>query len=173
MRFYPHERLALLVDGPNLWGASKAMGLEIDFGKMREFFADKSALVSATYFGVLPDSEDFNPVRRLADWLDFNGWQAVTRPKAPDVDLAVCAMEVSERIDHFVLVTGDSDFVALVEALQRRACTVTVLSTLSAHGAGYSCSDDLRRAADQFLDLNDFRTALGRPARATKELVTA
>lgn len=173
MRFYPHERLALLVDGPNLWGATKALGLDVDFGRMREFFANKATLVSATYFGLIPDSDEFTPIRRLADWLDFHGWQAIVRPKDPDVDLAVCAMEISGRIDHFVLATGDSDFVMLVEALQRRACTVTVLSTIAAHGQGYSCADDLRRAADQFLDLNDLRAAFGRPSKAAKELATA
>lgn len=170
MIFYPHQKVALLVDGPNLFGAGRALGLEPDYAKLRGYFANQCMLVSATYFGKVPDEDEYSPVRRLADWMDFNRWQTAIWPKDPDVWLAVAAMEMAPRLDHIILVTGDSDFVPLVEALQRQACTVTVVSTINAHGQGFSCADSLRRAADQFLDLHDLREAIGRPS---KELASA
>lgn len=172
MRFYAHERIALLVDGPNCWNTAKNIGLEIDWGKLEAFFGRQSTLVSSVYFTCLPTvhSDGFQPIKPLIDWLDFNNWQVVSREKDTDVDLAVVAMELANGcIDHFVIASGDSDFVILVEALQRRGKRVTILSSLKGGGV----SEDLRRSADNFLDLESLRDTIARPARTPKEAVGA
>lgn len=168
MRFYPHEKLALVVDGQHTWNTAKTLKLEIDWGKVVEHFARQATLTSTRYFTRLPESPDFNPVRPLVDWLEFNGWQVVTEEGDISVNLSVDVMEMAIGIDHFILVTGDALFVPLVEALKRKGRRVTILGSL--HAGRDSTEDALRRAADGFLDLHELRVAF---ARTTKEAVPA
>jgi uncharacterized LabA/DUF88 family protein len=173
MRFYAHERLALMVDGPNLRNAVRALGFDVDFAKLQGFIARQGTLVSSCYFTQLKEGEDFNPVRPLVDWLDYNDWQVVTRERETAVDLAVHALEMSAHLDHLILASGNSDFVALVEAVQRRACRVSILSTTKAGATGGGCADELRRSTDHFIELADLRDLIARPARAPKEALQA
>lgn len=169
MHFNTHEKTAVLIDGPNLWSAAQGMRLDIDWGRLQHFFRSQTMLASCIYFTPsMTDQEDgFQPLRKLLDWLAYNSWQVVAREKDTDVDLAVMAMELAEHVDHFIIGSGDSDFVKLVEALQRRGCRVTVMSALT----GGTLSDDLRRAADDFLDLEAIRAEIQRDPR--KLAVTA
>jgi uncharacterized LabA/DUF88 family protein len=86
-----------------------------------------------------------------------------------DIELAVDAMELAEHIDHMVLFSGDGDFSALVEAMQRRGVRVTVVSTISTQPP--MVADELRRQADIFLDIVELQPKIGRdPAeRAARE----
>src|SRR5262249_35242620 len=77
-----------------------------------------------------------------------------------DVELTVDAMELAEQIDQMVLFSGDGDFRALIEAMQRRGVRVTVVSTISTQPP--MIADELRRQADVFLDLLEFRSKFGR-----------
>lgn len=163
MRFSPHEKVALLVDGPNLWGAAKGLGFDIDYAKLYGLFNDQATLTSACYFTRMDETDDFNPLRPLVDWLDFNGWQVFTRTKDTDVDLAVTAMELAKGVDHIIIASGDSDFISLVEALQRIPKRVTILSTIKTSPP--HCAEDLRRGAFQFLDLENLRRSIARADR--------
>lgn len=163
MRFYGHERLALLVDGPNTWHAGKALGFEIDYGKLQDLFARQGTLVASRYFTRMADTEDFNPVHPLVQWLGFNGWAVTTRDKDTDVDLAIFAMELLDHVDHLILASGDGDYCALVDAYQRRGRRVSIVSTVDSRPM--HCSDDLRCGADQFMELSTLRSVIERPAR--------
>jgi uncharacterized LabA/DUF88 family protein len=77
-----------------------------------------------------------------------------------NIELAVDAMEAAEHIDHMVLFSGDGDFSALVEAMQRRGVRVTVVSTISTHPP--MIADQLRRQADVFLDIIELQPKIGR-----------
>lgn len=171
MRFYANERLALLVDGPNLHFSARAIGLEVDWGLLQGFFSGQAMLVSSIYLTPLPQEHDdgFQPIRRMVDWLEYNGWRVVTRNKDTDVALAVMAMELIGKIDHFIIASGDSDFALLADALQRQGCRVTILSAL----ASGQVSDELRRASTDFLDLETLRAHISRAPRAMKEAVSA
>jgi NYN domain len=63
----------------------------------------------------------------------------------------VDAMRLADALDHVVLFTGDGDFRALVAALQLKGKRVSVISTLQTTPA--MVADELRRQADQFIDL--------------------
>jgi uncharacterized LabA/DUF88 family protein len=80
-----------------------------------------------------------------------------------DVELCVDAMELAPHVDHVVLFSGDGDFKPLVEALQRKGVRVSVCSTIRSQPP--MISDDLRRQADNFIDLEDLREVVGRPPR--------
>ena len=79
------------------------------------------------------------------------------------IELAVDAMEVAPRVDHIVLFSGDGDFVPLVASLQRQGVRVSVVSTLRSPSP--MISDELRRQADNFIDLKVLHDVIGRPLR--------
>lgn len=77
-----------------------------------------------------------------------------------NIELTVDAMELAEHIDEMVLFSGDGDFRSLVEAVQRRGVRVTVVSTIACQPA--MIADELRRQADDFLDLRHLESRIGR-----------
>jgi uncharacterized LabA/DUF88 family protein len=69
-----------------------------------------------------------------------------------DMELAVDAMELCPgHIDNAFLFSGDGDFRCLLEALQRKGIWCGVVSTILTNPP--MCADELRRQADQFIDL--------------------
>ena len=180
MTFYPTDRLALFIDGANLYSAAKNLGFDIDYRKLLEEFRKRSVLVRAYYYTALVENEEYSPIRPLVDWLDYNGYRLVTKPAREytdgsgrkrfrgdmDVEIAVDMLEMAEHADHMVLFSGDGDFRKLVEAVQRRGSRVTVVSTVKSQPP--MVSDDLRRQADNFVDLADLADMIGRPARLPK-----
>ena len=177
MTFYPTDRLALFIDGANLYSAAKGLGFDIDYRKLLEEFRKRGVLVRAYYYTALVENEEYSPIRPLVDWLDYNGYRLVTKPAREytdgsgrkrfrgdmDVEIAVDMLEMAEHADHMVLFSGDGDFRKLVEAVQRRGSRVTVVSTVKSQPP--MVSDDLRRQADNFVDLADLSDIIGRPSR--------
>jgi len=82
-----------------------------------------------------------------------------------DVEIAVDMLEMAEHADHLLLFSGDGDFRVLVEAVQRKGARVTVVSTVKSQPP--MASDDLRRQADNFIDLSDLADMIGRPSRSS------
>ncbi len=79
MAFYKDERLALFIDGANLYSAARAVGLEIDFRKLLKEFQNRGRLIRANYYTALVENDDYSPIRPLVDWLDYNGFSMVTK----------------------------------------------------------------------------------------------
>jgi len=174
MHFYPAERIALLVDGANLYATSKALGFDIDFRRLLVLFGQKGHIVRALYYTAVIEDQEFSSIRPLIDWLDYNGYTVVTKPTKEftdslgrrkikgnmDIELTVDAMRLAETDDHIVLFSGDGDFRSLVAALQEKGCRVTVVSTLQTQPP--MVADELRRQADQFIDLVDLQVYIQR-----------
>lgn len=177
MKFYPTERVALFIDGANLYSAARGLMVDIDYKKLLEFFQQRCNLIRAFYYTALLDDQEYSPIRPLVDWLDYNGYTMVTKPAKEftdatgrrkikgnvDIELAVDMMEMAERIDHAVLFSGDGDFRSLIEAIQRKGVRVTVISTMRSPTP--MVADELRRQADTFVDLVDLGPAISRPTR--------
>ena len=177
MTFYPTDRLALFIDGANLYSAAKSLGFDIDYKKLLDEFRKRGVLIRAYYYTALVEDQEYSPIRPLVDWLDYNGFTMVTKSAREytdregrkrfrgdmDLEIAVDVMELSPRCDHIVLFSGDGDFRCLVEAVQRKGVRVTVVSTVKSQPP--MASDDLRRQADSFVDLADLVDIIGRPAR--------
>jgi len=184
MHFYQTERVALFIDGANLYATAKAIGFDIDYKKLLALFRARSQLVRALYYTALAEDQEYSSIRPLVDWLDYNGFTMVTKPTKEfvdslgrrkikgnmDIELTVDAMRLSEQLDHIVLFTGDGDFRALVAALQLKGKRVSVISTLQTQPA--MVADELRRQADQFIDLADLEQFIGREntARQAREI---
>lgn len=178
MHFYQGERIALFIDGANLYATSKSLGFDVDYKRLLALFRQKGHLVRALYYTALSEDQEYSSIRPLIDWLDYNGFTMVTKPTKEftdssgrrkvkgnmDIELAVDAMRLAESLDHIVLFSGDGDFRGLVAALQQRGKRVSVVSTLQTQPA--MVADELRRQADQFIDLADLEQTIGRDASA-------
>src|SRR5580765_6550744 len=79
MHFYPNERLALFIDGANLYATAKALGFDIDYKRLLALFRTKGQLVRALYYTALAEDQEYSSIRPLVDWLDYNGCTMVTR----------------------------------------------------------------------------------------------
>jgi uncharacterized LabA/DUF88 family protein len=166
--------IALFIDGANLYATAKALGFDIDYRRLLKEFQSRGELLRAFYYTAVIEDQEFTSIRPLIDWLDYNGYTVVTKATKEfidasgrrklkgnmDIELAVDAMELSERIDQMVLFSGDGDFRPLVEAVQRRGVRVTVISTISSQPP--MIADELRRQADVFIDLVELRAKLAR-----------
>lgn len=175
--FYRDERLALFIDGSNLYAAAKALAFDIDYKLLRQEFMRRGKLLRAFYYTALLESEDYSPIRPLVDWLQYNGFSMVTKPAKEfidsmgrrkvkgnmDIELAVDAIELAPYVDHIVLFSGDGDFRPLVDALQRRGVRVSVVSTIRSQPP--MIADELRRQADNFIELDELKDVIGRPPR--------
>lgn len=165
MTFHPTERIALFIDGANLYSAARALGVDLDFKALLESFRSEAVLVRAYYYTAVVEGEEFSAVRPLVDWLGYNGFSTITKPAKRftdnqghsrikgnmDIEIAVDMLELSPRLDHVVLFSGDGDFRRLVQAVQAKGVRVTVVSTVKSQPP--MIADDLRRQADAYIDL--------------------
>lgn len=172
-----NEKVALFVDGPEFYSTARSLQFDIDYKALKGWAAELGSLVRAHYFTLIDEENDHNPIVKMTDWLDYNGWSVVTRSAVVNiaadgkrqvkgnmqVELAVAAIDLSPHVDHIIVGTGNRAFVPLVESLQRRGSRVSVLSTIKATPA--PASDELRRQADQFIDLADLKDVISRPVR--------
>lgn len=181
MHFYPQERVGVFIDGANLYATSRALAFDIDYRRLLEYFREEAHLVRALYYTALADDQEYSSIRPLVDWLGYNGYSMVTKPTKEftdasgrrkikgnmDIELTVDAMRLSSNLDHIVLVTGDGDFRYLVAALQETGRRVSVVSTMESQPP--MIADELRRQADQFVEIADLIPKIGRrdatPAR--------
>ena len=172
---FPHkEKLALFIDGANLYATAKSLGFDIDYKRLLREFQSRGDLLRAFYYTAVIEDQEFSSIRPLIDWLDYNGYTVVTKAAkeytdasgrrrvkgSMDIELAVDAMELARHIDQMILFSGDGDFRSLVEAVQRRGVRVTVISTIASQPP--MIADELRRQADVFTDLVELQSKLGR-----------
>ncbi len=172
---YEEEKIAIFIDGANLYGAAKALSLDIDYRKLKQEFARLARLVRVYYYTAIMDEAEYSPVRPLVDWLDYNGYTLVTKQireytdiltgrkkykGSMDIDLAVDAMSISDAVDHIIIFSGDGDYKRLTEALQKKGCRVSIISTIVTQPP--MVADELRRQADTFIELNDLRPYIER-----------
>jgi len=172
--FDSREKIALFIDGANLYATSRSLGFDIDYRKLLTFFQKKGYLLRANYYTAVIEDQEYSSIRPLIDWLDYNGYKVVTKPAKEftdatgrrkikgnmDIELAIDALELKKHVDHYVIFSGDGDFRSLVEALQRHGRKVTVISTMVSQPP--MIADDLRRQADHFVDLMTLRGEIGR-----------
>jgi uncharacterized LabA/DUF88 family protein len=168
------NKIALFIDGANLYATAKTLGFDIDYKRLLKEFQSHGTLLRAFYYTAVIEDQEFSSIRPLIDWLDYNGFRVVTKATKEfidasgrrkvkgnmDIELAVDAMELAEHVDQMVLFSGDGDFRSLVEAVQRRGVHVTVVSSISSQPP--MIADELRRQADVFIDLLELKSKIGR-----------
>src|SRR5881398_1560589 len=168
------NKIALFIDGANLYATAKTLGFDIDYKRLLKEFQSRGTLVRAFYYTAIIEDQEYSSIRPLIDWLDYNGYTVVTKATKEfidasgrrkvkgnmDIELAVDAMELAGQVDQIVLFSGDGNLCRLVEAVQRRGVHVMVVSTISSQPP--MIADRLRRQADVFTDLAQLRSKVCR-----------
>jgi len=126
MHFYPNERLALFIDGANLYATAKALGFDIDYKRLLALFRTKGQLVRALYYTALAEDQEYSSIRPLVDWLDYNGYTMVTKPTKEftdalgrrkikgnmDIEICVDMMNMAEHVDYYVSLNSPWTYLA-------------------------------------------------------------
>ena len=176
------EKMALFIDGANLYAAARALGFDIDYKRLLEVFQERGQLVRALYYTALVEDQEYSPIRPLVDWLDYNGFTMVTKPTKEftdsigrrkikgdmDIELAIDMLEMAPHLDHVILFSGDGDFRKLVEVVQRKGVKVSVVSTVKSSPP--MVADELRRQADQFVELQELASEISRAHQPGEEI---
>lgn len=170
------DRFAVFIDGANFHATTKALGFEVDYERFLALLKEQARLVRAYYYTALPDDSDFAPIRKLADWLDYNGYTMITKQVREftdnetgrkrikgnmDMELALDMLKLAPHLDHIILVSGDGDFCRLVEEVQNLGIRVTVISSVKTRPP--LMADILRRQTDDFVDVADLKPDISRP----------
>jgi uncharacterized LabA/DUF88 family protein len=176
---HPEEKVSIFIDGANLYAAARGIQVDLDYKRLLVELRRRARLIRAYYYTAIVEDQEVSPIRPLIDWLDYNGYSVVTKPAREytdamgrrrfkgnmDIEIAVDMMQAAAYVDHAILFSGDGDFVSLVEALQRKGVRVSVVSTVKSQPP--MIADDLRRAADHYVELSELAGLIGRPPRAS------
>ena len=151
-------RLGVFVDVPNIMYAAERRGVAIDWGRLLEYVSRDREMVRASAYAPISD----DPTQRLSEQhfvqpFVGRGYRIVTKPlkrfadgsvKANfDVELAIDILTMSDRLDVVSLVSGDGDFLRLVELVASRGVRVEVVAFPESTAA------ELRAVADNYIDL--------------------
>lgn len=159
-------RAALFIDGESLNEATKGLGNNVDFRKLRNVFDGRTRLLRAHYYALVPPRE-FVSIKPLLDWLSFNGYSVTEKSMKERVgrdghvrmtgsiaiELTIDVLQAAPYVDTIVLVAGDSRYRPLVSEIQMQGVRVIALSTRAVKPA--VISDDLLRQVDEFVELAD------------------
>ncbi|MCR9269899.1 MAG: NYN domain-containing protein [Hyphomonadaceae bacterium] len=181
MAFYKDEKLALFIDGTNLYAAARGLGLEIDFRKLIQEFRKRGRLLRANYYTTIAETDEHNPVRPLVDWLSYNGFNTIVKNAreytdrdgrrrfrgSMDIEMATDMLELAPSLDHLVLFSGNGDFRRAVEAVKAKGVRVTVISSVKSQPQ--VIADELRREADAFIDLDEMAELIARPRKEDEQ----
>lgn len=169
---------AILIDGSNVYASMRALNFSIDYKKLVDFFDVDTNVEYLYYFTAIREGQEYDNLRPMLDYLEYNSWSVVTKPTKEwvdevtgrrnikgnmDIEMCQVANELAglDKIDDLVLFTGDGDFRFMVESLQRwKGISVTVVSTVQSRPS--MCADELRRQANLFIDLHDIRHIIER-----------
>ncbi len=150
------HNVGVFVDVSNLFYSAKSAGVEVNYCRLLDAaVAGRDLIRACAYTGVDPDNPN---QRKFIDFLRANGYKVVSkdihkyeggRIKANlDIEIAVDILLLSENLDVVVLVSGDGDFVRLLEAVQAKGVRCEIISF------GISTSNELIEAADLFTEIS-------------------
>ena len=180
---YEDEKTVAFFDGPNFYAACREANFEVDYKKLLKMLQESSRFIRAYYYTAMPeDPEVYSPIRPLADFLSYNGYTMVTknfktmtdqegriRHKGNmDVEIAVDMLQLSDKVDHIILFSGDGDFRHLVEAVQKKGVRVTIVSYIGETNHPM-IADELRRQADDYVDISELKNLISREPREPRE----
>ena len=113
----PSRKIALFIDGANLYATAKSLGFDIDYKRLLREFQSRGNLLRAFYYTAVIEDQEYSSIRPLIDWLDYNGYTVVTKATKEfvdqtgrrkvkgnmDIELAVDAMELPAYRSHGVV----------------------------------------------------------------------
>jgi uncharacterized LabA/DUF88 family protein len=172
----PNDRVAIFIDGENIHYSAKHLNMRLDYLKLCRKLADGRRLLRSYFYTAVSNQSEGKI--DFINFLKLNGFTVVTKEiksfndmegssrnvrGALDMEMAIEAMELSDRLDTVILCTGDGDFKALVVALGRRGIHVEICALRE------MTSTELIATADAYTDLaalKDDIALAGAPAPA-------
>lgn len=170
---HKEQRVGVFVDGSNMYHSSKSLyQTHVNFGKILEQAVAGRRLVRAMAYVIRSSTPD---EQAFFDALEKQGFEVKSKDLQVfasgakkgdwDVGLAIDSIKLADRLDTIVLVSGDGDFVTLVEYLQMtKGCRVEVMAF------GESASMRLKDVADEFVDLSEDRKTFLLPLRPFRRI---
>lgn len=154
---HPNQRVAIFIDTQNLYHSAKNLyKAKVNFAQVIEAALGDRQLIRAISYVVNTESGEELP---FFDALEKVGIEIKTKDlqifyggakKADwDVGMAIDAIKHSQKVDAIILVTGDGDFIPLVEYVKSQGCQVEGITF------GRSASSRFREVVDDFIDLDD------------------
>lgn len=179
----PDDKTAIFIDGANLYKTARNLGFDIDYKRLLQKSREECRLVRASYYTAVQEErdQDYSPLRPLIDWLDYNGYQMVTKAAreytdstgkkryrgSVDVELAVDMVLAAQHLDCIVLFTGNGDFRHAIAKAQEQGCRVVCVSTIKTQPP--MISDEIRRQADMFIDLTALEGGIARKGQPRRD----
>lgn len=152
-------RVAIFIDGSNLFYAALQLGIEIDYTKLLHRLTDGSRLLRAFFYTGVDRTNEKQQGFLL--WMRRNGYRVISKELVQlpdgskkanlDVEIAVDMMALAGAYDTAILVSGDGDLAYAVDAASYRGVRVEVVSLRS------MTSDHLINVADRYIDLESIR----------------
>jgi uncharacterized LabA/DUF88 family protein len=149
-------KIAIFIDGNNLFHAARAVGVEIDYAKLLNFLRGKSDLLRAFFYTGVDEKAERQQGFLL--WMRRNGYRVVekelktyadgTKKANLDVEIAVDMLSLADKYDTAVLVSGDEDFAYAINAVAYKGVRVELA------GFRTNTSPRLIDVADQFIELD-------------------
>jgi uncharacterized LabA/DUF88 family protein len=159
------QRVGIFIDVQNMFYAAKHLyNSKLNFGKLMDYVARERPLVRAiTYIVQTPEIDQSNFLAMLrSNGYEIRSKDLKLRPDGSakgdwDMGLALDALAMSERLDVVAIVSGDGDFVDLVNFLKARGVRVEVYSF------AYSTAEELRGAATEYFQMGSEMVINPRP----------
>jgi len=149
------QRVTVLIDVQNLYHSAKNLyQAKVNFGQILKAAVSKRNLIRAFAYVVRTKSGEERPFFEALTKLgietrvkDLKEYYGGLKKADWDVGIVIDAIRITPNVDALVLVSGDGDFVALVEYLKNQGKKMEILAF------GQSCSSKLREVVDEFIDL--------------------
>ncbi|HLC64118.1 MAG: hypothetical protein A2896_02975 [Candidatus Nealsonbacteria bacterium RIFCSPLOWO2_01_FULL_43_32] len=154
---HKEQRVAVLIDVQNMYHSAKNLyGKKVNFAEILKAAVSERKLIRAFAYVVRTKTGEEKPFfealsklgleTRVRDLQEFYGGMK----KADwDVGITIDAVKTASGVDVIVLVSGDGDFIQLVEYLKNQGKRAEVIAF------GKSTSSRLREIADEFIDLGE------------------
>ena len=154
---HKNQRVGIFVDVQNLfYSARNLYDAKIDFGKLLDFVVGGRLLIRAIAYLVHKEGVDqsgfVEALRRFGYEIKSKDLKERADGSAKgdwDMGIAIDSISIAPRLDTVVLISGDGDFVPLVELLQARGCRVEVLAFER------STAVELKEAADFYTAIEE------------------
>lgn len=149
-------RVAIFIDGNNLFHAARSAGVEIDYAKLLNFLRGESPLLRAFFYTGVDERAERQQGFLL--WMRRNGYRVVqkelktfpdgTKKANLDVEIAVDMLSLVGNYDTAILVSGDEDFAYAINVIAYKGVRVEI------GGFRSNTSPRLIDVADRFIDFD-------------------
>jgi uncharacterized LabA/DUF88 family protein len=167
-------RVAIFVDGSNLFYAALQLNIEIDYTKLLARLTGGSRLLRSFFYTGVDRTNEKQQGFLL--WMRRNGYRVIAKDLVQlpdgskkanlDVEIAVDMMALVGSYDTAVLVSGDGDLAYAVDAVSYRGARVEVVSLRS------MTSDSLINVSDRYIDLENVKEEIQKTPRSNSNILS-